>query len=185
MADPASATATQLANIEASTATSVSGWTSRAREAGKSKHGEILSWLKSEHGLTHGNANALAHAIRQQEAGGPAGADDLLAAQYQGGRAGLRPIHDRLVALARDLGDDVQVVVQKTGVSLRRRRQFALIEVPSARRVRLGLNLKGTDATERLRATGGMCSHGVDLPDPDAVDGEVRGWLTAAYEQAG
>lgn len=185
MTDPRAASATQLANIEAATATTVSQWTSRARDVGVSKHGDIVKWLKTDHKLTHGNANALAHAIRQHEAGGPAAAGDLVNAQYRGGKAGLRPVHDRLVALAGELGDDVEVVVQKTGVSLRRRRQFALIEVPSAQRVRLGLNLKGVEPTERLRAAGGMCSHAVELVDLDAVDDEVRGWLAQAYGTAG
>jgi predicted DNA-binding transcriptional regulator AlpA len=39
------------------------------------------------------------------------------------------------------LGSDVQTLANKTGVSLRRRRQFAVIEVPSAARIRLGLIL--------------------------------------------
>lgn len=185
MADPATAAATQLANIEAATGTTVAEWTARARAAGKAAHGEILGWLKAEHGLTHGNANALAHAVRRAEAGGPAAPDDLLSAQYSGGKAALRPVHDVVVALARGLGDDVQVVVQKTGVSLRRRRQFALVEVPSAKRVRLGLNLKGAEPTERVRAATGMCTHSVDLPAVDDVDDEVRTWLARAYDAAG
>ncbi len=152
MADPRAATARQLANIETATGTTVDQWTAWARAAGKVKHGEILNWLKAEHGLTHGNANALAHAVRENAAGGPASDADLLAAQYAGGKAALRPLHDRLVTLARGLGEDVEVVVQKTGVSLRRQRQFALIEAPSARRIRLGLNLKGNESTGRLRA---------------------------------
>ena len=185
MADPASAAATQLANIESATGTTVAEWTARARAAGKTTHGELLGWLKTEHGLTHGNANALAHAVRRQEAGGPAAPDDLLDAQYRGAKADLRPVHDAVVAFARGLGDDVQVVVQKTGVSLRRRRQFALVEVPSARRVRLGFNLRGADPSGRVTATSGMCTHTVDLPAVADVDDEVRGWLARAYDAAG
>lgn len=185
MADPATAAATQLANIETATGTTVAEWTARARSAGKAAHGEILGWLKAEHGLTHGNANALAHAVRRQEAGGPPAPDDLLAAQYAGAKAALRPVHDAVVAIARDLGDDVQVVVQKTGVSLRRRRQFALVEAPSAKRVRLGFNLKGAAPAGRVTATTGMCTHAVDLPGVDDVDDEVRGWLGRAYDAAG
>ncbi len=185
MADPRTATARQLANIETATGTTVSQWTAKAHSAGKAEHGEILNWLKVEHDLTHGNANALAHAVRENAAGGPASDDDLLAAQYAGGKAALRPLYEQLVALARGLGEDVEVVVRKTGVSLRRQRQFALIEAPSARRLRLGLNLKGIEPTERLRSAGGMCSHSVDLPDLGSVDAEVTGWIAQAYGAAG
>lgn len=185
MADPASAAATQLANIETATGMTVAEWTTKAGAAGKVAHGEILGWLKAEHGLTHGNANALAHAIRRQEAGGPVAPEDLLAAQYSKGKAALRPVHDAVVAFASGLGGDVQVVVQKTGVSLRRSRQFALVEVPSAKRVRLGFNIKGAEPSGRVATTSGMCTHTVDLLGVDDVDDEVRGWLSRAYDAAG
>jgi Domain of unknown function (DUF4287) len=34
-------------------------WQGLIRTCGKTKHMEIVSWLKSEHGLGHGHANAL------------------------------------------------------------------------------------------------------------------------------
>ena len=92
---------------------------------------------------------------------------------------------DEILAIARGLGDDVTVSVKKTGVSLRRRKQFALVEAPSSRRVRLGLNLAGTAPTERLRPATGMCTHSVDLTDPDDVDDEIATWLRQAYQLAG
>ena len=36
---------------------------------------------------------------------------------------------------------DVEVAPKKTGVSLRRAKQFALVEAPSAKRIQLGLDL--------------------------------------------
>ncbi len=111
--------------------------------------------------------------------------DDLLARQYAGPKAALRPTYDEIVTIARALGDDVVVSVKKTGVSLRRRKQFALVEAASNRRVRLGLNLAGTPATERLRAVTGMCTHSVDVADADDVDDEVVTWLRLAYDRAG
>jgi hypothetical protein len=80
----------------------------------------------------------------------------------------------------------VEVLVQKTGVAFRRRRQFALVQAPSAKRVTLGLNLADAPADERVVATpGAMCAYRVDLPDTGAVDAAVEGWLAAAYERAG
>lgn len=185
MTDPEQATQNQLRNIERDTGRSVSAWAEvvRAGAAGD-RHGEVVAYLKAKHGLTHGNANTLAHAVRAL-ATGPVSDDDLLALQYAGAKAALLPTYEEILAIARGLGDDVTVSVKKTGVSLRRRKQFALVEAPSSRRVRLGLNLAGTAPTERLRPATGMCTHSVDLTDPDDVDDEIATWLRQAYQMAG
>jgi hypothetical protein len=184
--DPAAATATQLRNIEQATGLTVADFAREVAERGIDGHAKILAYLKAEHGLSHGNANAMAHAIRELAAGGPAPSDALLDAQYAGPKAVLRPICDRLTEAARGLGPDVDVVVQKTGVALRRRRQFGLVQVPSASRVALGLNLPDAPGDARVIPTpGAMCGYRVDLPNPAAVDEDVLGWLAAAYDRAG
>ena len=186
MPDPAAATATQLRNIEQATGLTVADFAREVSDRGIEGHAKILAYFKSEQGLSHGNANALAHAVRELAAGGPAPEDALLDAQYAGAKAALRPISERLTEAARGLGPDVDVVVQKTGVALRRRRQFGLVQAPSASRVTLGLNLAEPPADARVVATpGAMCGYRVDLPDLAAVDDDVLGWLAAAYERAG
>ncbi|HQY86601.1 MAG TPA: DUF5655 domain-containing protein [Ilumatobacteraceae bacterium] len=180
---PAEQTATQLANIERHTGITVDGWSRAIAEAGAAKHGEIVAWLKQQ-GLTHGNANALAHAVRARQSGDAATPDALLDAQYARGKAGLRPVHDEILRYSRTLGDDVDVVVQKTAVSLRRTRQFAMIEARSAKVVRLGFNRRGAHASGRVQATSGMCTHYVDLGSPEEIDDEVTSWLAEAYRAA-
>ena len=79
-------------------------------------------------------------------------------------------------------------------MSLRRRRQFALVQVPSATRVALGLNLGRVDdlgarsGVERLTAATGMCSHRIDLTVDDvvsgALDADVVALLALAAEHA-
>ena len=127
MADPEAATASQLRNIEESTGRNVQEWSTVISAAGLTKHAEIVTYLKSSHGLTHGNANLLARKAREQTEGGPAGEAELLEFQYSGAKQALRPIYDAVVEAARALGGDVAVVTQKTGVSLRRRKQFGLV----------------------------------------------------------
>jgi len=78
----------------------------------------------------------------------------------------------------------VEVAPKKTGVSLRRNKQFAVIEAPSATRLQLGVNLRGATPTERLRAAGGMCTHRVDVASAEEIDAELVGWLHEAYEEA-
>ena len=101
-------------------------------------------------------------------------------------KAALRPVYERLRAAAASLGPDVEVVIQKTGVSFRRRKQFGLVQAPSAKRVTLGLNLADAPADPRVVATpGAMCGYRVDLADEASVDDAVRGWLAEAYDRAG
>lgn len=185
MTDPAAATETQLRNITAATGRTVDDFATALAPYGPLPHGKLVAVLRSDFGLTHGNANLIATKVREHAAGGPAAGDDLLAAQYAGAKAGLRPIHDRLVAMARGFGPDVSVIVQKTAVSLRRKKQFGVIQAASAKRVQLGLNLSVTPVDPRIVPTSGMCSHRVDLASAEAVDADVVAWLRAAYDEAG
>jgi hypothetical protein len=147
------------------------------------QHGKAMALLKGEHGMTHGFANLVVTLHRQR--GTEATADDLIDAQYAGAKAELRPLCDRLIAAASAFGNDVEVAPKKTSVSLRRAKQFAVIEAPSRTRIALGLNLRGVEAGGRLLAAGGMCTHRVDLASVEDVDAEVLGWLRDAYDRAG
>lgn len=170
-------------NVPAKTGRSLDEWFAVVEDSGLTKHGQILSHLKSEHGMSHGFANLVAARYLARGESTRAGGD-LVDAQYAGRKAALRPLYDRLVAEVTAFGADVEVAPKKTGVSLRRRKQFALIEAPSATRLQLGLNLRDTPASDRLREVGGMCTHRVDVTSPDDVDEELVGWLRAAYEIA-
>jgi hypothetical protein len=132
--------------------------------------------------VSHGFANTIVLGFRSR--GVSQEGDDLVDAQYAGAKAAVRPIHDRLVEVARGFGSDVEVAPKKTGVSLRRKVQFAVIEPSSAKRVQVGIQLKGEPASERLLAWGSMCSHRVNLSSVDDVDDELIGWLRAAYDRA-
>jgi hypothetical protein len=182
MPDPDVQTQNQIRNIEASTGRSMDDWVALVGASGKSKHGEIVAWLKSEHGLTHGNANLIALiALRRPDA--PEGSD-LVDAIYSGPKAGLRPFHDQVVATADGFGDDVEQAPKQAYVSLRRAKQFATVGPASGGRLEIGLNLKGIEPAGRLEAGGGMCTHRVRLTDPAEFDAEVVGWLREAYERA-
>jgi hypothetical protein len=82
----------------------------------------------------------------------------------------------------------VEVSPKKTYVSLRRSKQFALVQPSTADRLDLGLNLKGVAATGRLEPSGSfnaMCTHRVRLgAEYGGVDAAVRKWLQRAYDAA-
>jgi len=115
------------------------------------------------------------------------GGGDLVAEQYAGSKATLRPIYDLLVKKVEAFGKDIELSPKKAYVSLRRSKQFGLIQPSTATRVDVGLNLKGVAAKGRLEASGSfnaMCTHRVRLENSKQVDAELVGWLRQAYDKA-
>lgn len=180
--DVDAATQTMLDNVPAKTGRALPEWFAIIDASGLEKHGQILALLKSEYGVSHGFANLIS--ARFLARGSHSEPDDLVEAQYAGRKAGLRPLYDHLMREVTAFGGDVEIAPKKTSVSLRRHKQFALIEPASATRLQLGINLRGTEPTDRLRAAGGMCTHRVDVTADDQIGAELLGWLRQAYEQS-
>ncbi|MET1052611.1 MAG: DUF5655 domain-containing protein [Mycetocola sp.] len=166
--------------LPASTGKALPEWFAVLEASGLQKHGEMMALLKSEHGVSHGFANFIALMYRNQD--GPEG-DDLIEKQYET-KPALRPIYDTVAAAALGFGTDVEIAPKQASVSLRRSKQFALVSPATKTRVDIGINLKGEPGGERLRATGGMCTHTVGVTSAAEVDDELLGWLRAAYERA-
>jgi hypothetical protein len=172
----------QQRNIESRTGRPFDAWVDLARSSGMARHGQILAWLKTEHGFGHGDANLVAlTALRGPDA--PEG-EDLVDAIYAGPKASLRPFHDRVIAVARSFGGDVELAPKQAYVSLRRAKQFGSVGPATGGRLEIGFNLKGVPPAGRLEATTGMCTHRVRLADPAEFDAEVVGWLREAYDRA-
>lgn len=177
------ATRNQIRNIEASSGRSMEEWVALVGASGPTKHSEIVAWLKSEHGMGHGNANLVA-LIYLRGPDAPEG-DALIDAIYSGPKTSLRPFHDHVIEVARGFGSDVELAPKQTYVSLRRAKQFGIVGPASGGRLEVGFNLKGVEAVGRLEPTTGMCTHRVRLSDPAGFDAEVVGWLRDAYDRAG
>src|SRR4051812_1743086 len=177
-----------ITRLREKTGKELAEWLTVIRASRRTRHGEIVKLLKEEHGVTHGYANQIAlEALRPADAPAP-GSDALVEAQYAGPKAALRPIYDALVARVRQFGSDVEVSPKKSYVSLRRAKQFALIQPSSATRVDVGINLKGQPPKGRLEASGSfnaMVSHRVRVASLAEVDAELADWLRQAYEAAG
>ena len=181
------ATQTMIQNLKEKTGKSLDEWVQIAQASRLEKHGEIVKFLKTDYGLGHGYANLIAHTLKGQSEEGKAAADDPVAAQYAGEKAGLKPIYDALVSAVGKFGGDVEISPKKTYVSLRRNKQFALIQPTTKTRVDVGINLKGVAPAGKLEASGSfnaMVSHRVRVETVKDVDKDLIGWLKQAYEQA-
>jgi len=118
---------TMIGNLKNKTGKTLPQWLDIVKKSGLPRHGEIVNLLKSEHGMTHGFANLVAHEANKSHTGASAG-DDLVAAQYSGPKADLKPVYDSLVRAIRKFGSDVEISPKKGYVSLRRGKQFGLIQ---------------------------------------------------------
>jgi hypothetical protein len=153
------------------------------------KHGEIRDYLKRELGLGHGDANALVHAVLSSDGARSAqGKDisDVLDEIYSGPRAAFRPVHEELIKQISTFGE-FETAPKKGYVSLRRRKQFAMLGPATNTRFELGINAKDLPAQPRLveQRPGSMCNYIVRLSDPAEVDPQLIGWLRTAFESAG
>lgn len=178
-----------IKNLEEKYGKSLDEWVEIVNASGMEKVRERINFLKSDHGLTHGYANLIAMIAkdRADQAASDGAEKDLIAAQYAGEKAALRPIYEAVLAIVNSFGDDIEISPKKTYVSLRRNKQFALIQPSTKTRVDVGLNLKGVEPQGKLEAAGSfnaMCTHRMRLETEADVTDELIGWLKAAYDAA-
>jgi predicted transport protein len=179
---------TMIKNLEEKTGRKFSEWISIVKKSKLEKHGEIIKLLKEKHGLTHGYANLVAHKATGTDAGSaPGGGEDLVGKQYKG-KENLRPWYDKAIAAIKKFGNDVEIAPKNAYVSIRRKKQFALIQPSTKTRLDIGINLKGEPAKGKLEASGSfnaMCSHRVRIEKEIDLNKDVIGWLKKAYDLAG
>ena len=183
---PEAAEATMVSNLQDKTGKSLDAWVKIAKASKQTKHGKLVALLKSEHGLTHGYANLVAHRTLKSAASDSA-PDDLVASQYSGKKSELKPIYDALIAAVTRFGD-VEVSPKKAYVSLRRAKQFAIFQPSTATRLDVGIKLKDVEPVGRLETSGSfnsMVSHRVRVESQKDIDKELVGWLRQAYDAAG
>jgi len=177
-----------IKNLEEKFGKSLPEWISIVSKSGLKKHKEIVDYLKSEYGFTYGYANLVAHKSLKSDAGSAASADDLVEQQYSKGKESLKPIYDDLITFIKGFGDDVELAPKKAYVSIRRKKQFAIIQPSTKTRLDIGLNLKGKAPLGRLEESGSfnaMCSHRIRLAGENEVDEEIIIWIKEAYQNAG
>jgi hypothetical protein len=181
----------QIINIQKKTGKSFEELATLVLGSGLDKHAAIREMLMREFSLGYGDANALVHAVRESDGARAAQAsglvgDGVLDQIYAGPKAALRPIHDALMSYIQAMGE-FETLPKKGYVSLRRKKQFAMIGPTTNTRVEVGLNAKSLDPDARLleQPKGSMCNYVVRLTSVEDVDQVLVGWILNAYEGAG
>ena len=180
--------ASMVASLKEKTGKSLDEWLALAKGSGQAKHGELVAWLKSAHGITHGYANLIAHSTLKSDAGSKiAAGDDLVAEMFAGDKAAVRPIFDALMEAIVAFGGDIEQSPKKGYLSVGRKTPFATLHPATKARFDVGIKPKGVAPAGRLEAAGSwnaMVTHRVKLESATQVDAELVGWLKAAYDAA-
>lgn len=180
---------TQINNIQKKTGKSLDELAAIVKKSGLAKHGELRDMLKEKLGLGHGDANTLVHVILQSDGQRSAegkSKDVILDEIYSGPKAAFRPIHEKLMKEITKFGE-FEIVPKKGYVSLRRKKQFAMIGSKTNTRFEVGINAKDFKKNTRLleQPNGSMCNYIVNLSGAQEVDSELVAWIKSAFEGAG
>ena len=183
----------QIRNIEQRYGKPLNEWIALVKESDLTKHTDIVAMLKSQYGMSHGSAHRVALKAREADAASivkaaEASGRDPITELYSGKKAGLKPLHDALMTAITNFGDDIELAPKKGYVSLRRKKQFAMIQPTTATRIDVGLILKEVPMTERLESAANfnaLFTHRVRVNTINDVDAQVIAWLKQAYDLAG
>lgn len=180
---------TQIDNIQKKTGMTLAQLSAFIKKSGLIKHGEIRSMLTEKLGLGYGDANTLVHIVLKSDGTSAAvgkSQDAILDEIYSGAKEGFRPIHEKLMKEINKFGE-FEIVPKKGYVSLRRKKQFAMIGPKTNTRFEVGINIKGLKKNARLleQPSGSMCNYIVNLNEAKEVDSELITWLKSAFEGAG
>jgi predicted transport protein len=183
--DPAEKT--MIDNLLKNTGKSLEQWIAIVQKKNPGKHGEIIKFLKEEHGFTHGFANLVAHKSKGSDAGSVDDKDSLVEQQYAG-KENLKPIYEKLLSEVLKFGKDVELAPKNAYVSLRRKKQFGCLQPATKTRFEIGLNLKGEVSKgilEEVTTPNTMFSHKIKLQSVKELTPEMISWLRKAYDKAG
>lgn len=169
----------QLRNIETAYGKSIDEFTAAIATSGLTKHSEVVAMLKQRYGMAHAAAHRVSIVSGDRLGHGtPAGPQKV--------GANIAAIHDALLEFTRSLGSDVEAVAKRGYVSLRRRKQFAMLQ-PAAKVVNVGLVLDDRTPTARLRDAktwNALFTHRVQVGSLNDIDTQLKRWLADAYRSA-
>ena len=176
----------QVKNLEEKTGKSIGDWITIVNSSGLEKHGELVSMLKEKYGIGHGYANMVVHKAKETNAA--ASPDDELVAEQYKGKEALKELYDILIKEIHQFGSDVELAPKKAYVSVRRKKQFAILQPSTKTRLDVGLMLKDTPASGKLEAAGSwnaMCTHRIKLESSADITPQLIKWIRQSYDLAG
>ncbi|MDZ7877060.1 MAG: DUF5655 domain-containing protein [Saprospiraceae bacterium] len=175
-----------LESMKSKTGRSLEEWAIEITANNITKSGDIVKFLKESHGVGHGYAQTIAMKVLGTDADSASDKDELIVAQYKG-KEHLKAYYDKIMAKIEQFEGAFEVAPKKAYVSLRRKKQFIVLNPASKTRFEIGFNLKGVAPQGKLAAEkpDGICSHKISIADINEIDKEVIDWIKMAFDNAG
>ncbi len=175
-----------IENLKEKTGHSLEEWKEIIATQKFTKHSEIVKFLKESHNVTHGYASEIALKVLGSDADSSIDASEFIVSQYKG-KEHLKAYYDRLISEIQKFDSPFEIAPKKTYVSLKRKRQFVILNPATKSRFEIGFNLKGVEPKGKLEAEkpNGICSHKINLSEINEIDEEVISWIKMAFENAG
>ncbi len=175
-----------LDTIKAKTGKTPADFRTLAAKKGLTQYREVMTWLKTDFGLGHGHANAIAQLLVNADKL-KSTPDEALAKHFTGEKAKWRKPFDGLATRVKKFGADVTFGPNRSYINvLRGGKKFAILQL-SRDRLDVGIKRKGVGPSGRFEAAGAwnaMVTHRVRISDPKQLDAELLTWLKKAYEAA-
>ncbi len=177
--------ASMIENLKEKTGNTLEEWKVIITKENLAKHGQIVKFLKEKHNVTHGYASEIGLKVLGSDADSSTNADDFIETQYKG-KEHLKSFYDKILAEIEQFDGDFEIAPKKTYVSLKRKKQFIILNPASKTRFEIGFNLKGVEPKGKLEAEkpNGICSHKINLAEISEIDKEVINWIKMAYDKA-
>jgi hypothetical protein len=168
------------------TGRSFDDWIALARKKGPKTQRDCAAWLREEHELGSRDAWWLAWTATSTEELDYDDPESLVDALYSGAKGKWRALHEEVVDVALELGDDVVPTACKTMVPLYRKHVFAELR-PATEGVEVRLALGPTETDARFENVardnpGGRLTHRVLLRSAEDVDAAFKARLRTAYD---
>ncbi len=173
-------------NLHKNTGKSLEEWTTLINSKNFGKHGEMVKYLKEEYSLGHGFANLIAHKAKASDADSASDTNDLITKQYVG-KEHFKSIYDSILGEISKWDGSFEVSPKNAYVSLRRKKQFAILQPATKTRFEIGINLKGQEpfgVLEAISSANAMCSHKINIFKEEDLSQEVFEWIRKAFEAA-
>lgn len=152
------------------------------------KHSDIRTLFINQLGLSYGFANTLAHYVMKTDGASLAEGktiNQVLDEIYSGEKAKFRAVHDIIMKEIEKFGG-FEIIPKKGYVSLKQKKQFAMIGPKTNSRMEIGINIKKVIQNPHFeeQPKGSMCQYVFKLTDINDLSNDLFYWLKEAYEES-